>query len=115
MGIFNTTKVKRALWFVNYPFTIATKDSARPKLFGHFLRDSLYCFIIVYKGFCPKTENSFTKTVKDYVKGFVIHIETDNYLFTERNDIFKEKNLQWMIYTRHSPSWTELTSFPYKL
>ena len=115
MGIFNTTKVKRALWFVNYPFTIATKDSARPKLFGHFLRDSLYCFIIVYKGFCPKTENSFTKTVKDYVKGFVIHIETDNYLFTERNDIFKENYLQWMIYTRHSPSWTELTSFPYKL
>ena len=52
------------------------------------------CFIIVYKGFCPRTENSFTKTVKDYVKGFVIHIETDNYLFTERNDIFKEKNLQ---------------------
>ena len=115
MGIFNTTKVKRALWFVNYPFTIATKDSARPKLFGHFLRDSLYCFIIVYKGFCPKTENSFTKTVKDYVKGFVIHIETDNYLFTERNDIFKENYLQWMIYTRHSPSWTELTSFPYKV
>ena len=115
MGIFNTTKVKRALWFVNYPFTIATKDSARPKLFGHFLRDSLYCFIIVYKGFCPKTENSFTKTVKDYVKGFVIHIETDNYLFTERNDIFKENYLQWMIYTRHSPSWTELTSFLYKL
>ena len=115
MGIFNTTKVKRALWFVNYPFTIATKDSARPKLFGHFLRDSLYFFIIVYKGFCPKTENSFTKTVKDYVKGFVIHIETDNYLFTERNDIFKENYLQWMIYTRHSPSWTELTSFPYKV
>ena len=115
MGIFNTTKVKRALWFVNYPFTIATKDSARPKLFGHFLRDWLYCFIIVYKGFCPKTENSFTKTVKDYVKGFVIHIETDNYLFTERNDIFKENYLQWMIYTRHSPSWTELASFPYKL
>ena len=94
---------------------MATKDSARPKPFGHFLRDSLYCFIIVYKGFCPKTENSFTKTIKDYVKGFVIHIETDNYLFTERNDIFKENYLQWMIYTRHSPSWTELTSFPYKL
>ena len=50
---------------------MATKDSAHPKPFGHFLRDSLYCFI-----------------VKDYVKGFLIHIETDNYLFTERNDIF---------------------------
>jgi len=70
---------------------MATKGSARPKPFGHFLRDSLYCFIIVYKGFCPKTENSFTKTVKDYVKGFVIHIETENYLFTERNDIFERE------------------------
>ena len=70
---------------------MATKDSARPKPVGHFLRESLYCFIIVYKGFCPKTEKSFTKTIKDYVKGFVIHIETDNYLFTERNDIFERK------------------------
>ena len=81
---------------------MATKDSARPKPCGHFLRDSLYCLIIVYKGFCPKTENSFTKTVKDYVKGFVIHIETDNYSLSE-TIFLKEKNLQWMIYTRHTP------------
>ena len=101
MGIFNITKVKRALWFVNYPFTIATKDSARPKPFGHFLRDSLYCLIIVYKGFCPKTENSFTKTVKDYVKGFVIHIQTDNYLFTERNDIFERE--EFAVNDLHTP------------
>ena len=44
------------------------------------------------------------KTVKDNVKGFPIGIETEeSYLFSNKI-ILKEKNLQWMIYTRHSTS-----------
>ena len=50
----------------------------------------------------PRSLQRFEKTtVEDNVKGFVIHIETENYLIIQQNDIFERK--EFVINDLHTP------------
>ena len=74
---------------VNYPLTI------------------LGIFLIVCTDFCLNTERKFyrdlTKTVKDNVKGFVIHFVTANYLFSKTKETNKQTK-EFVMNDLHTPS-----------
>ena len=39
--------------------------------------------LVVCEDFCLNIQRKFTKTVEDNAKGFKIHIETEDYLFSK--------------------------------
>jgi len=84
------TQKKRVLWLVNYPFPICpwvnNDESQRVQSrTRHFLRGHSI-FSLRLQRFCLDTERKFKN-----VKGFVIHIETEDSI--QQNGFLKEKNL----------------------
>ena len=99
------TEVKRALWLVNWPFTICPwvngdeSLSAHSKLYSS-LPIQLYFFTSWFakKDFSLNTKRKFTKTIDDNVK---LRRRTR---YWAKQFFLKEKNLQRMMCTCHTMS-----------